>query len=284
MSKQLDKQAGASKQALHLRIDTALRRTVKSAVPFLWLAVKLITTIITAKDTWEVMGSVWHILLIDGFFMAAWFSVAYAGDGEEAKRDRKTSAYLAWGMMIVVTIIGYVAITDASVAEIVVNVAARLAAWGALFRDTSGYFAGIRANLRKQRDSKTQAQRNEARRIKARDRAYRIALLWMTPVTWARSAAQVWHDLRMDFEDTEISTQVVRRPHTSTPTQRSGGNGNTYQHALDGTLECLGCGFAFKGKVYDSLRSAGSAYSGHSRSAYHRENAHAIVVNAEIVA
>ena len=283
MSKQVGEKA-SNTQALHLRIDTVLRRTVKSAVPFLWLAVKLITTVITAMDTWHVMGSLWHVAIIDGFFMAAWFSVAYAGDSEEAKRDRKTSAYLAWGMMIVVTAIGYVAITDASVAEIVVNVAARLAAWGALFRDTSGYFAGIRANIRKLRDSKTQAQRNEVRRIKARDRAYRIALLWMTPVTWARSAAQVWHDLRMDFEDTEISTRVVRRPRTSKPTQRTGGNGVTYQHAEDGGLECLGCGFAFKGKVYDSLRIAARAYSGHSRSAYHRENTYAVVVNAEVVA
>lgn len=102
-------------------------------VPIALFAIKILTTIRTAFDTYAVSGDLLNVLLIDLAFLALWMLLAYGGDNQYAKRARPFATLGAWSMYIMMLMIGWEAHHG------MVAVAVRIAGGIGLLLDTWDY-------------------------------------------------------------------------------------------------------------------------------------------------
>jgi hypothetical protein len=81
-------------------------------VPFVFVAIKLLTAVQTAKDTYAVTHDWLKVILIDGAFLALWLYLAYAGQSQQDRRNRVYASVVAMLLYTLMIGIGWEASPD----------------------------------------------------------------------------------------------------------------------------------------------------------------------------
>lgn len=222
------------------------------------LCVKVLTTIRTAIDTYNVTQDALNVALIDGAFFAFWAIVAYGGDGKRALAIRPFAAAFAWSLYAAMIYIGIEAHHDITALFV------RGAGFMALLFDTYTYGVTLIEHLRRQRRSVDIVERRRRRRVQRWERAYRFALSTLGTVKMRWEAfGLVLRDIQGDIDHADASAPSALPATPRKITQRSG-LGVTYDWQPNEPVRCIACGWE-SAKPKATQKSAGAAYSGHSK-------------------
>jgi hypothetical protein len=113
-------------------------------IPAILLIVKLLVTLRTAIDTYDISADILDVLVIDGGYLALWFVAAYSGKGQTAMALRPFAAGGAWVLYLLMLYIAWHAGDlrgDSS--AIVVSMIARVTGAVLLLYDTYDYVAAL---------------------------------------------------------------------------------------------------------------------------------------------
>lgn len=175
-------------------------------IPAGLIFVKLLITLRTGIDTYNVSHDILDVLVIDGAYLAMWMVAAYAGKGQSAMALRPFAAAGAWilyGMML------YIAWQAGDLRgggiDIVVSLIARVAGAVLLSYDTYDYIQSLL--YQRKRDNASSWQ--DSLRGVVNGLAYIIGAILAVPLVVVLNVVKAGRDYRQDAQITKTPRIVV---------------------------------------------------------------------------
>lgn len=196
-------------------------------IPIGLILMKLLITLRTGIDTYDVSSDLLDVLVIDGAYLALWLIAAYSGKGQSAMALRPFAAGGAWMLYLAMLYIAWEAgHLQGSEGAVVVSLIARVAGAILLLYDTYDYVAA----LVQQRQKDHAASWKDSLRGSVNAVSYLIGALAAFPFVVILNLFRVGRDYADDNKTTVVRGRaVVHAPEQYTPPQIE----QHYEHQLN---------------------------------------------------
>lgn len=178
-------------------------------IPAGLILIKLLITLRTGIDTYNVSADILDVLVIDGVYLVLWLIASYSGKSQAAMALRPFAAGGAWAlylaMLYIAVAAGHLSGADDAV---IVSVIARLAGGILLLYDTYDYISAL-IQMRQRDQSATW---KDSLRGMVNALAYIIGALLATPFVLFLNAVRAVGDYAADNRNQPIPARVIVHP------------------------------------------------------------------------